>query len=389
MTKHRHLPAASLTIVTSIALISSAVLAQASSSANHPAPKERDLSSKPTCPTCRIRMERVVSFGDDDGEGFIADRPYAIRRDSRGRYYTIGRFKSDRVPAVYDSTGKFLRHIGRVGRGPGEFLGASAMLIQGDSLFVFDSGNRRLTVLSPSYEPVRSAPIPWTASAAFANRDIVLNAEVADRVRISLVLHHIDRVGNYIGSFGDPKVRVTLKERPAVRWLASARTGGVWSVWASKRYVIRKWNIDGTKVMELSRDASWFQPYDRPWMPTPDRPPAPSIAAIWQAPDGLLWVIGLAADPHWADGLGSGVRAEGRVMYPWIDNARIYDSMVEVIDPRTGTLVTTARFDQPIELAIGDGLFSTLAEDSRGAPRVTVWRLTLAGSYNPTRENTP
>jgi hypothetical protein len=328
-------------------------------------------------------MERVVTFGDDDGEGFIADRPYAIRRDSRGRYYTIGRFTSDRVPAVYDSDGNFLQRIGRTGRGPGEFLGASAMLIQGDSLFVFDSGNRRLTVLSPSYKPVRSAPIPWTASAAFAGGDIVLNAQVADRARVGLVLHHIDRVGNYLGSFADAEVRVTLREQPAVRRLTSARTGGVWSVLASKRYVIRKWTSDGTKVMELHRDASWYEPYDRPWMPTPDRPPAPTIATIWQAPDGLLWVMGLRPDAHWARGLGRGVHAEGQMMYPWLDTARIYDAMVEVIDPRAGTLVASARFDQPIELAVGDGLFSTLDEDKRGAPEVTVWRLTLVGFHAP------
>ena len=46
---------------------------------------------------------------------------------------------------IYDSQGRLLRKLGRLGEGPGEFRGLSALLQSGDTLIVFDSRLLRLT----------------------------------------------------------------------------------------------------------------------------------------------------------------------------------------------------------------------------------------------------
>ena len=61
---------------------------------------------------------------------------------------------------VFDSTGAYLTTIGRPGRGPGEFAGASSMARgRGDTLLVLDHINARLTWLTIDGTIVRAVPL--------------------------------------------------------------------------------------------------------------------------------------------------------------------------------------------------------------------------------------
>jgi hypothetical protein len=52
---------------------------------------------------------------------------------------------------VFDSTGHYVRSVGRKGSGPGEFLNALSIVgAPGDSIAVFDSGNARWTIWDSS-----------------------------------------------------------------------------------------------------------------------------------------------------------------------------------------------------------------------------------------------
>ncbi len=54
---------------------------------------------------------------------------------------------------AFDSTGHYLRSVGRKGAGPGEFLNALSITgALGDSIAVFDSGNARWTIWGPTME---------------------------------------------------------------------------------------------------------------------------------------------------------------------------------------------------------------------------------------------
>jgi len=364
-----------------IAVLATLPLAAQSGRAPGPAPRRFEIAGGATCKGCRIAIEHVVALGDSDGPGAIAEYVYAIQRDSRGRFYTVGGNGDDRIPAVYDASGRFLQRLGRVGRGPGEFLGAAAMLLLRDSIYIFDQGNARLAVLSPQYQPVRTAPIPRsTLTATFAgDSTLILNAEVNDRERIGLPFHRFDIAGNYVASFGDPTTRPSPRSPAPVFRLARANGGGFWAAPATGEYRIEKWGAQGVKHFEVHRRVAWFEPYQKAWAPTPDRPPPPTISALWEDGEGLLWVISAVGDPNWQQGLGAGRRGEGgQTYYPWLDHSRLFDSMVEVIDPRAGVVLASQRLDVALWISIGDGLFSSLDERADGSPRHDVWRLRLA-----------
>jgi hypothetical protein len=56
----------------------------------------------------------------------------------------------------YDRQGRFLREIGREGEGPGEFDRPGALGWRGDSLWVQDAGNRRISFFGPDLRYARS-----------------------------------------------------------------------------------------------------------------------------------------------------------------------------------------------------------------------------------------
>lgn len=66
---------------------------------------------------------------------------------------------------VYDSTGAFVRSLGRAGDGPGEFRRiATVTAMPGDSIAVFDATHRRVSVWHPEVGPVRSVTLTGETS---------------------------------------------------------------------------------------------------------------------------------------------------------------------------------------------------------------------------------
>ncbi len=72
----------------------------------------------------------------------------AVTSDSRGRIYVLD-YQSQEI-SVFEPDGTFSRKIGRRGWGPGEFDGASElMMASGDTLWVLDDGVMRYSAFSP------------------------------------------------------------------------------------------------------------------------------------------------------------------------------------------------------------------------------------------------
>lgn len=74
------------------------------------------IPTKPLCTSCRIEFEHVARIGSFDGPDAIG-QPQGMVRDSRGRLYLMQSPGSYQI-VVFDSTGDFLRTIGRLGEGP-------------------------------------------------------------------------------------------------------------------------------------------------------------------------------------------------------------------------------------------------------------------------------
>jgi hypothetical protein len=80
-----------------------------------------------------------------------------IRCDPGGNVFVCD-FRAHNVKK-FDSSGKFLKTIGREGQGPGEFSWPFALAVTADRLFVYDMRNNRVCALSPEGEFIKSVPV--------------------------------------------------------------------------------------------------------------------------------------------------------------------------------------------------------------------------------------
>lgn len=119
-------------------------------------------------------LRRDLAVGVVDGDqhymiGAIDDIAVA----PNGTMYVLDRS----VPAVrvYDAAGKFVKNIGRRGSGPGEYRYATAIaLAKSGNLLLYDQGNARINVYTPTGDVVTSWPTK-AGSGSGSGRAILLS----------------------------------------------------------------------------------------------------------------------------------------------------------------------------------------------------------------------
>lgn len=154
-----------------------------------------------------IVVTTIAAFGDTAGDGAIAGTP-TIARDRAGRYYAVAPSGgAGALVAVYDSTGRFLTRLGRVGDGPGEYRQPNVVTAMGDSMAIFDAGTRRINFIGPSLEWAGSsvAPGPVMSAVAFPNGNFVVNWPLPSGDSARGFFQRYDRKGRYLGSFEEPR----------------------------------------------------------------------------------------------------------------------------------------------------------------------------------------
>lgn len=82
--------------------------------------------------------------------------------------------RSDHAVRVYEKNGRFLKTIGRQGQGPGEFNAPSGFSILGDNLYVADSANGRIQILTRAGDYLSSLKVPFRPSDVVALTDDVI-----------------------------------------------------------------------------------------------------------------------------------------------------------------------------------------------------------------------
>jgi hypothetical protein len=356
-----------------------------------PAQGRREIPDKIVCTECRIELTRLVTFGAADDTAFIRQNDL-VARNSRGEF-VLASVEDGRI-YLFDQRGRLLRSAGRRGKGQGEYYVITTIRVSaGDTIHVFDSGNARRTVLSPGLQVVRETPLPTETSRnqshLFADGRVVLNAAIATRERVGLPIHLLDANGRILRSFGAESAAVAPNARPEVIRRAMTRAGAdrIWSA-RTREYVLELFGLDGTKQGELVRRAAWFQPDagllkgSRGAYP---RPPSPHIQSMWQDANGLLWVLSLLADKDWKAGLREVRHENGGSGYELANAERHFDSILEVIDPRTGRLVSSRRFDAMLSFLTDDGLAIGARADDDGVEYVDVWQISLRGPYKTGR----
>jgi hypothetical protein len=330
------------------------------------------------CEQCAVRLTPVVDLPGIDSLGGITST-FHLARDSRGRYYHTN-YLQPSVIQVFDSTGKVLTTIGKKGTGPGEFNHANFIAVGlGDTLHVFDSGNRRYTVLSPDYKVVRTGVIGAQVMAAAELRPsrLILAASVRSKQGIPQPLHFWTQNALQPGFGAD----AALKSRPAhddrILWrtIAVSADGSFWTA-RRQEYMLEQWSANRTLLRQLVRRVEWFEPYaiDDSFI---GGAPRPFVLAINEDSTGRLWVLISVANPNWKQAMGRGPAINGRqtarVASP--DPTAVRWTRIEVIDTRKAEVVASSLIKQAFDgFSPGGNVFSPVV-DKDGVAIMRVWRV--------------
>ena len=188
-----------------------------------------------------------------------------------------------------------------------------------------------------------------------------------------------DQRGNYLQSFGaEQPVFLPGDVEGVVRTLAPARGGGVWSVPALRSYQLERWSADGRLERRLVRSPAWFPAVTTQELSL-DRTPAPYVTSLAEDGAGRLWVLSLLADRRWKSALRQVGTGETR-RWEIDDQDRFRDTMLEVVDPVAGRVVTRVRLEEPWNWVTEDGHLLRVTERDDGAWMIAVHRAVLVGA---------
>lgn len=334
-----------------------------------------EIPDGPTCRECRIVLDRMTTLGTSDGKVALSRYSF-VAQDHRGRFYTASPW--DALPiAVYDPDGRFLRSIGRAGPGPGEFSYVSAVVVdKADSVHAF---GLRYDLFRPDGRLGRSKVVlegarVWNAFLV-GDSAILVQAMPQTPALAGIPLHLVDRNGGLRRSFGlmpDEPVRVNFW----TRWRPTTVSprGEVW-LGMVNRYRLELWSLSGQRLRVLERKTSWFEPWqNHSGDVARDRPP-PRLLSLRADADGLLWVLIQIADANYKPLYPPDGREHP--MYDVRDEARISDTVLEVIDPRTARVIATQRFDGALNWFFADGLVSEVNQNDTDDTEIRVYRVRL------------
>ena len=343
------------------------------------------ISGDPSCAECRIVLEELVTLGSLEDPASIASgnahTACIVGRLSTGEYVSSGIAGGGEI-FVYDQLGTLVGRRGRRGEGPGE-LGQNLSVIVGpaDTLFVVDRSQDRLTTLGPSGNYVASFTLPPRVFgfARLADGGFIFHTRAHGiRGGDNPLLRRYSGSGQELAARQLPSRRMVRQRMADMdrRTVGPSRTGDYWAAryWT---YEIQRWTTAGRPDLTIVRDVDWFPPGDpgsaddvRAWFQ--EAPPPNILRHLWEAEDGLLWTYSIVADPRWTP------EPESDAEYlAW--SRRTWDTMVEVLDIRNGTVLASLRHDEHLLPVCSSDLVSTVRESPTGDAQAVVFRASLEG----------
>jgi len=310
-------------------------------------------------------LEPVVTFSATSGDGELESIPLLTPRIGAGYHIVSTPWgRGERLPRVFDSTGRFVRTLGREGEGPREFRAAEMVYATGDTAMIYDMGARRMTFVAPPDSFLRTVPWqrrPYTLMELRDGSFVISTGDFSP----GPAMMHIARDGTLLSEFGDSAQTRTQEGRHRV--FAPAADGGFWSARTTRRMELQKWRAPGDLEATIALSASWFAPYEELQRPTATDPPSPGVIAIWEDAEGMVWIVGMVAGERWFAGLGSTkTLGDGRTYAPIEDPDKVFDTIIECWDPVSKTRRWSERVDRFYGLQIAPWLMAVTRETFSG-----------------------
>lgn len=319
-----------------------------------------------------IRLEPLQTLGETAGDGAMATWPRVSALHPHGWRVLVPQPGGvPALPLVYSDSGAFLGLLGSRGDSVGEFREPLfARFAPHDSLWIFDGAGRAL-LFDPERRWVRSIATgiaPWDAQLLADGRMLVSSSSSEQPFPLRL-LRADGTLEREVA--GDSASRALRNPRRIVL----APDGTWWTIPMQFRWRLEHWDSTGASLGAIERQPDWFAPYDRYDAPTAARAPAPMLMDAWFDAAGRLWVLGKAADAKWASGLGAPHDDGGRTVTAVVDPDKVYDTVLEVINPKTGALIAETRFDVSYPFAVEPGVVMRVLTTRDGWNRAELMRV--------------
>jgi hypothetical protein len=105
-----------------------------------------------------------------------------------------------------------------------------------------------------------------------------------------------------------------------------------------------------------------------------EAPPQPAIVSLASAGPGRLWVVSRVADRNWRPSRAAGVGHSEEAASPR-DAARQVDTVIELLDTRTGRAVASARLDEAPPRMLQSGYAYRYAVNGQGRAVLEILRV--------------
>ena len=324
-------------------------------------------------PACTVALAEILQLGRLEDPGTIGLRPEITRTGDAE--FIVASVENRGELLIYDAEGRFLRTFGGAGQGPGEFRAPGRVRLgTGGNLLILDILNRRITRVSGEGELVRTVDVRALQAldfvAAGPGEGLVVSGFGAEAEGLTAVTDVVDGEGAELLRLGSESV-----ERWVVNFFrAPLAVDGHGRVWAARPggYDFEAWEMpgDGEPILRLVGEPEWFDP-GPPRPGAPIRAPAPSVVMSLRFAEGLMWIVTWIADANWRDNADTNP-AE-------LQLNRVLDTMLEVIDPASGTLIARTRHGEALRITGDEGLVFGVREDDV-VPRAVLYTPSLEGA---------
>lgn len=296
----------------------------------------------------------------------LPSRTQTIVRTSANHFVISYFWRRPPQIVLFDSAGTALAVYDRSGQGPGEFR-YSPLIFAGNRDTIYALEDDRLVRLSARLEHIDTKPIATgiTSKAAVLSSGLV----VVDRIprdagtTIAVSLLALDgTLARYVGTVPD------RNGGPPV--VARASDGGFWTL-TRNGSELKRYSADAQLTRTVQVATPWFEPWSEPIRGEGrEVKPRSRRVVVNEIANDTLLVLTWVADGAWAP------EAPGTPLRPASeDHGRVYDTIVELVDARSGNVIAEQRYPQALSTvdAAGDLLFST-EEDADGHIITQIWQ---------------
>ena len=339
-----------------------------------------EIRSEVLCRSCRFVRDTVVILESD--YSVIPKSVTIVGRD----VFVTPDAGSDLAVRRFDLlTGRYRGELSRAGSGPGE-LRSPAFLsrLPGDSLFVYDRGQERFSIYAPrTYSYVRGAAVRVSRSNAAIyhpiTQQIWIAAPIGSADQVGYPVHLFASDGRWIRSTGPNQPLLRRNDYMAfVRRLAVDSSGGVWSVTRYGTIAIEHYDRSGAVVRRFSYAPEWSPPLERLLPQQAGEPPFPERPPFAVENRNRIWIATLVPARDWQRGMALIDDPTHGTGAPLIDDvAKIFDSVIEVIDVERRAVEARVRIDNVVVALLPGGLTVLYRQTDSGEPRLWIerWRV--------------